>query len=272
MPRLLPPDLLKLIARILLVMLYEEDPRFTREWDQVKHAYVSLVNHAAQTWLLVDIERILMTEPPKDIIRWVSDLQELRNYIQHLQGLDLSVIRNNYDKYFDQLSPYVVRLNKLCNKWNLRASWAGEELMASDIYKIQKQILQASSAVSFIELLTQQIITTFGKEEGQLLSDNFEADILSLYYAGGRLGFIREFSEGLKKYERDLRLAGAIEPPSALRKHAEWWFNHYVNGLNYNDIANKIAQEMINGGPHPENIRKEVIEFSKLIDIKPKEL
>jgi hypothetical protein len=69
--------------------------------------------------------------------------------------------------------------------------------------------------------------------------------------------------------ERHFKAAGAKEPPSALRTHANWWFDHYVHNMKFSDIANRIAEIKSDGGPHTQNIRNAIIKFSEITGIEP---
>lgn len=270
MPRLLPPEWIKLIARNCLLRLYENDPGFMQEWNDVKRPFTPILEQAASANLINEIEGLLIRNPPEDLITWVSDLQKLRNYVQALQSVsDLSHLRESYDSLLEQLAPYIQRLNELAYKWNLRATWAGNELMWQSIHKIQQDILEAAEVESFLDLLGLQIQNNINTGEGKLPSDVLPINILSIYLTGGRRGFTTKLNKTLKEFEQDLRVAGAIEPPSALQRHAGWWFDHHVYHVEFPEIANKIANIKSSGGPHPENIRKEVIKFSELIDIDP---
>ena len=66
-----------------------------------------------------------------------------------------------------------------------------------------------------------------------------------------------------------MKSIGMKEYPSALNKHAGWWFEYYVRGISLTDIANSIAFVDNEGGPQPQNIRSAISKFSELIDIKP---
>lgn len=94
-------------------------------------------------------------------------------------------------------------------------------------------------------------------------------NILSLYLSGGRGGYLDKLNRDLKEFEKYLKASGAKEPPSALNKHAEWWFEHYVHGKSYDDIAREVANN--EGNPEAVYIGKTVSRFSRLIDVDPME-
>jgi hypothetical protein len=270
MPRLLPPEWIKLITRNYLLQLYEKEPRFVQEWNDVKCPFVSLIEQIARAGILNDAERLLARNPPMDLTAWVSDQQKLRKYLQRLQGIsDLSQLQESYDSLFGQLAPYVLRLRTLADNWNLRAPWAGGELMWRHIHKIQQDILNVAGVASLFELSDQQIQRFVNTEKGLLPSDNLPINVLLLYLAGGRLGLTNKLNNRLKEFEQKLKAAGAKEPPSARRTHAEWWFDHYVYGKEFPEISNKLALNDDEGGPEPKNIEKAVFKFSEFLNIKP---
>ena len=87
----------------------------------------------------------------------------------------------------------------------------------------------------------------------------------------GRETVLAEISKKLQQYEDKIKATGLTEYPGSLQKHAKWWFEHYVQGLTWQQIADEIAKVDLKGGPQPENIRKAVTRFSKLIGVSPKD-
>jgi len=270
MPRLLPADLIKQIAINYLLQFYEQDNRFVQEWEEVKRPFASVIEQMGRVSILIDVEHLLSRNPPHDLIVWVSDLQKLRKYLQGILGTpDLSELEKSYDSLRDQLAPYILKLNNLADNWNLRASWAGDELIRRDIQRVMQDALNAAGAAALLELSDQQIQRLFNQGEGRLPPDSWPINIVSLYLAGGRRGFIDKFNKRLIEFEQELKASGAKEPPSALRTHAEWWFDHYVHNMKFSDIADRTIGPNNEAGRYPENIRKAVLKFSALADIEP---
>ena len=83
----------------------------------------------------------------------------------------------------------------------------------------------------------------------------------------GRQVVQAEVKEKLQAYEDKIKGKGLHEYPSGLKKAAYWWFQYNIKGKRWVDLANEEAQDDPEGGPHPENIRKAVSRFSKLIGI-----
>jgi hypothetical protein len=80
-----------------------------------------------------------------------------------------------------------------------------------------------------------------------------------------------EIAARISDYEQELKEMGIKEQPSSLIHHARWWFEHYVKGIKYDDIA---QQETYTPGgsliSHAKNVGKAVRDFTKLVDINPK--
>jgi len=275
MPRLLPADWIRIVAINRLLQLYEEEASFLQEWKDAKEPFIPLIEQFSKVSTIIEVEHLLTHSPPSDFIGWISDLQKLRNYLRDLysgmeQAQNSSEMHASYDNLLEKLTPYISSLNELAYKWNLRAPWAGEELMWRDIQRIQQEIFDAAGITTLNKFSDRQI--------QKLLSDNslrsayiepLYPGILSLYFSGGRVGYLNKLNDRLNEFEKELQASGAKEPPSALSKHAKWWFDHYVYNIKFPNIANKIAQIDKKGGPQVENIKKAVVKFSELLGINP---
>ena len=78
----------------------------------------------------------------------------------------------------------------------------------------------------------------------------------------GRKQIQAEIAKKLKEYEARLKTVGLKEKPSALENHAKWWFEHYVKGKPYQELAQQFP------GTEEETIKRKVWEFSKLVGIR----
>jgi hypothetical protein len=71
-----------------------------------------------------------------------------------------------------------------------------------------------------------------------------------------------EIARKLKDYEDKLKAAGLREKRSALENHARWWFQHYVKGKTYRELAQEFFRD------YQETIERKVWEFSRLAGIR----
>ncbi|MCK4388573.1 MAG: hypothetical protein KAW00_07345, partial [Dehalococcoidia bacterium] len=206
MPRLLPTDWIRIIAINYLLQLYEREIGFVQEWEKAKKPFIPLIEQLGKVSTLIEFEHLLMKSPPDDLIDWISDLQKLRNYLQDLPAgteyaQNSSEMLKSYDSLQEKLTPYVLSLKSVAYDWNLRASWAGEELMRINVQKVQQDVLNAAGVTTFFELSDRQIQTLLKQDKGSLPSGTWPINILSLYLAGGRRGFINKLNRRLVEFE-----------------------------------------------------------------------
>lgn len=273
MPRLLSDDWIVFIAINSLLDLYEQESKFMLEWKEVKKPYIPLINQFGRVSTITDVEFILTHCPPDDLIDWISDLQKLRNYLLGIQS-DTKQTQSplkmspSYDDLLEQLNLYVSRLEKLAFDWNLRAPWAGEVLMWRDVHRIQQEILDAAGTNilnKFSDRQIQKLLTENNSSSAHI--EPIYPSLLSLYLSGGRVGYLSKLNDRLEEFEKELKASGFKEPPSAMHKHIEWWFEYYVHDKSYYDIAKQYADSK--GNPEGAYVRKQIGNFSRLIDIKP---
>lgn len=275
MPRLLPAEWIKQAAIYRLLELYEEDSNFVRQCEQLRCPYDSLLIQLTKVHTF-DFVNEMITKIPHDLVAWQIDIQRLNDHLRSTRPYMLDY--RNQDQLYKhdvrirkKLVSYVLGLTDIAYSWNMRAPWAGEELLYRDIFKIQEGIFEAANVTSINRLSDEQIESYLRHVEPCFSSDRINLSIASLLLAGGRQKLLAQIGKRLAGFEQRLKTVGAKEPPSALGKHAKWWFEHYVHSRKFIDIANEIASSNPQGGPHEENIRKAVTKFSQLINIKPVE-
>jgi hypothetical protein len=89
----------------------------------------------------------------------------------------------------------------------------------------------------------------------------------------GRKKVLADVGEKLQQYEKRIKSTGLTEYPSSLRKHAKWWFEHFVHGKKYDDIAqNETYTPDGSLISHAKNVGAAVRKFSILIGIEVKDL
>ena len=76
-----------------------------------------------------------------------------------------SEMLKSYDSLQEKLTPYVLSLKSIAYDWNLRASWAGEELMRINVQKVQQDVLNAAGVTTFFELSDRLMDYTWGLDD-----------------------------------------------------------------------------------------------------------
>jgi hypothetical protein len=188
--------------------------------------------------------------------------------IFHQQVVLIQTTGNPFSDEFstlsDQLKPYREALEVLARKWKINAPWAVRALMLSEILVILSSHQQSVGRINFefLNTISPMLI------EMEPLKIEVSASIL-FYYS--REDVLAEISKRLIEFKAKIKKKGITEFPSSLEKHAGWWFEHYVSGKKYDEIAQQEAYTP--GGSlisYAKNVGKAVREFGKLIDINPK--
>lgn len=279
MPRLMPPDWIKELGIVCLLQLYETNTTFVEEWKKARTPYYKQLQQLAKINILDYVTHLPVPSLPKvsnSLFLWSEDKDHLRDYLYRIPPHEIDFGETNkIEKWsriiLDEISPYSETLANLADNWNLRADWAAEELLNIDILKLEQEIY-AAAGVTWIDRTTDQgLLEMIGKYERDFPSFHIEVNIGSLFVAGGKERLLTQIDKQLVKIQEDMKNAGAKKFPSAIVKHSRWWFDHYVLRKSYIDIANGIVDIDLNGGPHPENIRKAIISFSSTINIRPLE-
>ena len=83
------------------------------------------------------------------------------------------------------------------------------------------------------------------------------------FFLLGRAEIEKEISEKVSQYESQLRSKGYHEFPSSLRRHARWWFMHYVKRKKYGEIVAWEAQLPDGKAVYERNVGVAVRKFFK---------
>lgn len=163
--------------------------------------------------------------------------------------------------YLSQLQPYFDGLSGLAYKWKLRAPWGDMALFWLDLI----EVLGAQWVFKEQDIPLENLDLLYPWSPPlPPLEIKIPAWAIILF---GREPVQAEVTKKLRKYESEIKDKGLSEYPSGLKKAAYWWFQYNIKGKRWVDLANEEAQDDPEGGPHPENIRKAVSRFSKLIGI-----
>jgi len=256
MPRLGHPKVVKGSAISALLKLYRNTPDFMREWDEIRWPYQTLL-HKLGVDILAFWKRA--ESPPREYFARLIDYSEGKTQVPPFSTEDYP--------YGAQLQPYYDRLGDLAYKWKLRAPWA---LIVLYIYDII-DMLNALGVPEDAEISLEDLEVLYPwSPPVPAMEVKVPAWALILM---GRKNVQVEIAKRLERYEEEIKMAGLSEYPSRLKKHAEWWFEHYVYKKKYDEIAQDEAHAV--GGSlvsFARNVGAAVRRFSNLIGINPKAL
>jgi hypothetical protein len=251
------------MAVYCLLELYKDVPEFRRELNELRAIY----QNALLDWLRVsipswwDMKQSLSAEqldevkdfflvPSKDI----SDelMNKVNSYLPHLSAGDLLV----------KLEEYEQALHKLSYRWKLKASWAGHAWVIDHANDLMMSFLSDEAKKREIPVeIVEQIMPT-----APLPKYRFEVSAFEFMFSS-RKEMQNRFNIELAEYERQLKEAGWQEVPSALEKHAWWWFEHYVRKKEYKQLERE-AEAMGDYTAREESIRRAVFNLRKKLNIK----
>ena len=249
MPRLKDDRILKGQAVAALVNLYRWDKDFAHELDEIRDPYIDLIIEFA----LYSFESGRKLYP--------LTKRERKTKIKSASSESVKDIT-------PKLEPYYEALNQLAHKWKLRTPWATSILMLFDTY----DVLRAKELIPHdidIPLETYELLYPW-KAPLDPLDITVPAWSLILE---GREKVITTIRKKLQDYESELKAIGLKEYPSSIKKHAEWWFKHYVHGKKYDEIAQEEIRSLDDSYiVYARNVGRAVRSFSRLIGINPLDL
>jgi len=254
MPRLNHPRITKGDAITALLRQYSKEPQFIKEWAAIRKPYVNVLARFAEDGIrFFEQGNITPAEYYQDVV----------DYYKNENNKDPFPV----DKfsYLSELQPYFDDLVKMADKWKLRAPWSTVTLYISDLINILKHNGLPDEIDVAIENL--ELIYPW---EAPLLPLKIEVSAWAIIL-GGLQTVQNEINEKLKEYESQIKAKGLHEYPSALDKHASWWFEHYIHRKKYREIAEEeYYPEDKTYKPNEESVKRAVWRFTKLVDIKIK--
>lgn len=247
MPRLNYPKITKGDAIAALLKQYSKEPQFMKEWAAIREPYVHiLARFAEDTLMFFKQGNITPAEYYQDLI----------NYYKN-EGKEDPFPADKFG-YLSELQPYFDNLGELANKWKLKAPWAITTLFTSDLINLLKH----SSLPNEIDIPIEDLELIYPWET-PLPPLKLKVSAWAIIL-GGRQDVQNEINKKLWEYESEIKAKGIHEYPSALEKHAKWWFEHYVHNKTYPELEQKYPQVS------RESIKRVVWKFSKLLNIKVK--
>jgi hypothetical protein len=253
MPKLNFPELIKGDAIFFLMVIYRNHRKFMKELNTLRKPYIEVIRKFVQGTLTS------FQEKPMSLADYY---QSMMNY----EGTNnISLFTDEQKKDIAELQPYFEGLVKLAEKWKLKTPWAAGALFIFDIVELMYSIPPEMPGIP-LEIFEKLIPWTPPLHP-------LKIDVSAwTFFTLSRDEIISEIKDKLYDYEMRLKEIGIKEYPSRIAHHARWWFEHYVNGKTYEEIA-AMEGRTPDGSliSYSKNIGVAVNEFSKLIMLDLKE-
>ena len=254
MPRLNYPRITKGDAIAALLRQYSKESQFMKEWAAIRKSYVDvLARFAKDALMFFEYGDITPAEYYQGVIDYYKKEDKKGPFPADKFG------------YLSELQSYFDNLGKLADEWKLKAPWAIVTLFISDLINLLKH----SGLPDQIDIPIEDLGLIYPWET-PLPPLKFEVTTWAIIL-GGRQAVQNEINKKLREYESNIKAKGLHEYPSALDKHAKWWFEHYIHRKKYREIAEEeYYPEDKTYTPNEESVKRAVWKFTKLVDIKIK--
>lgn len=256
MPKLTIPERTYGKAIGCLIDLYKKEPGFIEELQKIRSVYepavIKWLDSSVPQWRRLQVE-LMQAKDRQDDSTTLSDAN-----IELSKKLSYSV-RRFYGGWnvTSELIDYEKELHDLAYRWHLKAKWSGVVLILSHINDVVGIMSEGDETT--IEMPVEVIEPMLDKPPLPPLI--FKVTAYELMYSNqGEI--VREFANKLSDYEKELKSLGWTELPSAIKTHASWWFEHYVHGKPYEEIAAEHSVEVTEN-----SVRQAVFRFRKLLGI-----
>jgi len=257
MPKLSDPRITKGRAVGSLLRLYRNDKGFVQELEQIRDPYLDLIIACALAFF--DSARKSQLSPKEFfhvVIEHAKNVQQCDSFFS-----EVSV-------YITQLQPYFDALSKLAYRWKLRAPWATPMLVIYDMYDV---LIIKGLVPEEVDVVLEEFDSLYPWASPlPALEIKIPAWAIVLE---GRKRVLAAIRIKLRQYEKQIKATGLMEYPSSLQKHAKWWFEHFIHGKKYDDIAEEEIHTP-DGAliSYARNVGEAVRRFSRLISIDNKDL
>ena len=247
MPKLSYPKITKGDAITALLKIYRKEPDFMTELEKIRQPYLAILSKFAKDAFAFFNDG---TMSPAEYYQAVIDYNKGESQKDPFPAEQFG--------YLSQLQPYFDGLSELAHKWKLRAPWAVIVISLFDLM----DLLKVQGLPDEIDILLENLESIYPWAPPlPPLEIKVPAWAIIL---GGRQAVQAEINEKLEEYESKIKAKSLHEYPSALDKHARWWFEHYVHGKKYKELDEGYPS------PNSESIKKAVWKFTKLVGIKVK--
>lgn len=259
MPKLAYPRLVKGGAITCLLDLYWDDPAFMSELQSLRQPYaeqlMTLATAQVEFWLAC------RKAFPPDQYRQILHDFHLEYALKggqppELPG-DLAQRLKELEQQWSGLQPYVDGLHGLAWKWKLRARWAVFMLVYYDIVHIIFETFKLPKEVD----VPLDVFDDWYPWPPPLPALEIKVSSWAFIHCS-REEMLKIVGRQLREHEEKMKSSGLREYPSAIARHAELWFKHYVGGKTYAELG----EQYLSTGQ--ESIKRAVWNLSKLVGIK----
>lgn len=256
MPKLSYPKITKGDAKTALLKIYRKEPDFMTELEKIRQPYLAILSKFAKDAFAFFNGG---TMSPAEYYQAVIDYNKGESQKDPLPAEQFG--------YLSQLQPYFDGLSGLAYKWKLRAPWGDMALFWLDLI----EVLGAQWVFKEQDIPLENLDLLYPWSPPlPPLEIKIPAWAIILF---GREPVQAEVTKKLQKYESEIKDKGLREYPSALDKHARWWFEHYIHHKTYDEIAQDEAYTPAGSLiSYAKNVGTAVRKFSRLIGIDPKVL
>lgn len=246
-----------------LLKLYKAEPNFAQELEKLRIIYIPVL----EKWLEIAVPS--WVKMIKALTR--KEFSTIRDYffaenqtISSNVADKLRLLLTTPDSHLAvQLGEYEKALADLAYRWQLKASWAGYALILDHILDMTINMMPEDfrNAEIPVEMLDPFL------PSAPLKPLKFQVNAYELMFSG-RQETQNKFAKALADYENKLKSLGWRELPSALERHAYWWFEHYIHQKTYDEIAqSEIHTPDGSLISYARNVGTAVRNFARLIGI-----
>ncbi len=259
MPKLTIPERTYGKAIGCLIDLYKKDPGFIEELQKIRSVYepavIKWLDSSIPRWRRLQSELLQKRKKGDDSSILSDDSIELSKQFSYS-------IRRFYGgwKASKELHDYEKELHDLAYRWHLKAKWSGLCLILSHINDIIGIMAEGDETIIMMPVEVVEPML----DKPPLPPLRYEVVAYELLYRDQR-EIIQEFTRRLSDYAKKIKSLGWKDLPSAIERHALWWFEHYVHKKEYTEIASEC-----NPMVEAEGIKRAVFDFRKLLGMKIK--
>jgi hypothetical protein len=253
MPKLAHPKDVESAAIYALVRVYLQDPAFVEEFRQLRSRHQDAMHH------FMDMPR----EMTMAVLDYGGPVYEGKEHLVKSwfgKDADLPVEK---PPYFDEAVKYMRDIIALLDGWKLKSQ------RALVIMLVMGDSVLPERNEEWYARVPPEAWDRMMPWAPPLPPLKIEVSSWALIYRG-RKPVMDDIAKKLEEYEKKIKETGLHEYPSAMDRHAKWWFQHYVKGKTYDQIAEMECHGNGSIIGYQRNVGSAVRAFSRTVSIYPK--